>query len=84
MLTKERIGPVIATLAAIAGLVLVLTGAGHKADADDNDNAPSTPPTSQVQPAPGQVQAPVAPGQIAPPQTQAPQQQKDNDGDDDG
>ncbi|HEY2221644.1 hypothetical protein [Actinomycetospora sp.] len=82
MLTKERIGPVVATLAAIAGLVLVLTGAGHKADADDDDKAPSAPGTSQVVPAPmpGQVQ-PAAPGQTRP-QAPAPAQQpqKDDDG----
>jgi hypothetical protein len=87
VLTKERIGPVIATLAAIVGLVLVLTGAGQKADTNDDD-APSAPGTSQVAPAPAPAPGrivPAAQGQSAPPapgQTQPPAQQpkKDNDG----
>lgn len=83
--TKNRIGNVLATLGAIVGMVLVFTGAGQKGD----DDAPGTPPPSQVAPAvPGQSQ-PGAPAQSqapAPGQTQAPAPAapKDNDGDDDG
>jgi hypothetical protein len=87
MITKNRIANAVATLAAIVGMVLVVTGAGAQGDDDDND-APATPaPPSQSAPAvPGQVQ-PGAPAATnpAPAQTQAPAPtKKDDDGDDDG
>jgi hypothetical protein len=87
--TRNRVTNAVMTLAALIGIVLVVTGAGQKSGGDD-DNAPSTPPpTSQVAPAvPGAAQ-PGAPAQTqvpAPAPTQAPAQapKKDNDGDDDG
>ena len=70
MLTKERVGNALAVAAAVVGLVLVFSGAGHKSD----DGAPATaPPAGQVQP------APAAPGQPPAPIQQAP---ADDDGDD--
>ena len=74
MVTKNRIGNALAVAAAVVGLVLVFSGAGH------GDDTRATPPP------PGQVVAPPAPGQVrAPGQTQAPAQQtqpptKDDDG----
>jgi hypothetical protein len=54
--TKNRIGNALATLAAVVGMVLVITGAGHRSGG--GDDAPRTPaPAGQVAPAvPGQGQ----------------------------
>lgn len=92
MLTKNRVANGLAVVAAVAGMVLVITGAGGQKGDDD---APATPSTSQVAPAvPGAGQAgpsaqpggpaqsqPPAPGQSRP---SAPAPKKDDDGDDDG
>jgi hypothetical protein len=83
--TKDRVGAGLAVLAAIIGLVLVFQFPQSPGDGDDDD-APAAPPTSQIAPAPGGVLPPgqvqPAPGQVQ--QPQAPAQQPDNDGDDDG
>ena len=85
MVTKNRIGNALAVVAAVIGLVLVFSGAGH----GDRDDAPAAPPpASQVQapapgqPAPAQPAAPTA-GQPQAPAPAAPPK-KDDDGDDDG
>lgn len=75
MVTKNRIGNALAVAAAVLGLVLVFSGAGHGGDAR------ATPPPADhvvAPPAPGQVRAP-APAQ----QTQGPATPpgKDDDGD---
>jgi hypothetical protein len=54
--TKNRIANAIATLAAVVGMVLVITGAGHRSGGGDSAPRPPAPP-SQVAPAvPGQGQ----------------------------
>jgi hypothetical protein len=89
MVTRNRVANAVATLAAIVGIVLVVTGAGAKGGGDDDATPDSTPaPPSQTAPAvPGQVQ-PGAPAGSAPaapaPQTQAPAPPKKDDDDDDG
>ena len=60
MLTKNRIGNALAVAAAVVGLVLVVSGAGHGQD------APRTPPPAGHVQAPAPVHAPVPP---APPAT---------------
>ncbi|MCD2194796.1 hypothetical protein LQ327_15600 [Actinomycetospora endophytica] len=88
MVTRNRIANALATIAAIVGMVLVVTGAGTKGGGDNDDNAPSAPaPPSQTAPAvPGQGQpgVPAATNPAPQQQTQAPAPtKKDNDGDDD-
>ena len=57
MLTKNRIGNALAVAAAVVGLVLVFSGAGHGEDA-----VRTPPPASQVQaPAPVHAPAPMTP-----------------------
>ncbi|NMO89348.1 hypothetical protein [Actinomycetospora sp. TBRC 11914] len=55
MVTKNRIGNALAVAAAVVGLVLVFSGAGH---GDTGDTPAAPPPAGQVQ-APAHV--PVAP-----------------------
>jgi hypothetical protein len=57
VLTKNRIGNALAVAAAVVGLVLVFSGAGHGENADG-----TPPPASQVQaPAPVHAPTPVSP-----------------------
>lgn len=79
MVTKDRVGALLAALAAVVGLFLVFDGRGP---VDDDDDAPAGPaPTGQVVPAPGGQVQQLAPGQGQPAlPTQAP---ADDDGDDD-
>jgi hypothetical protein len=85
MMTKNRIANSAATLAAVVGLVLVVTGAGQK----DDDSSPSPAPPSQVAPAqPGQSPPGESPN-LGPvhPRTQpstVPPSRPDGDTDDDG
>jgi hypothetical protein len=76
VVTKNRIGNALAVAAAVVGLVLVFSGAGH------GDDAGSTPPpASPVQvPAPGQAPQVKAPSS-APAQAPAAPPAKDDDGD---
>jgi hypothetical protein len=81
-MTKDRITNVLGVLGAIFCLVAVLTGFGHAAERDgDDDDAPAAPPpTSQVAPVPG-APAPQPPAVQAPAQPAQPP--ADDDGDDD-
>ena len=89
VLTKNRIANGLAVLAAVTGMVLVITGAGGQKGGGDDDDAPASPTTSHVAPAgpgqPGQVGAPAQSQAPAPGQSQpaAPAKPKDDDGDDD-
>lgn len=87
-MTRNRVANLVATLAAVVGLVLVVTGAGQKGD--DDDSSPGPAPPGQVAPAQPGLSPPGAPtpgvGPAHPrsqPSTQPPSR-PEGDTDDDG